>query len=324
MRMIKLAAVVLPGTYLSSLAALTDSFWLTRHRRDRLIGPEVASEPGLKLSLLSIGGKNIRIEPGFVVSIDDAIHSVDSFDMVWLPAFRAGGTEPMRTRLDASGELLTWLRSIVSRGGVIAASGAAVALPVAAGLIGQRSIPVATALLPVFRSLFPRLRYAVDEPFVDDGQVLLSGGLAEDMRVVRLALGRTVSPETERYLAAVGGLDPHRTPQMTQDPLVDEVLRQIEQRFTEAISIADLARGLGVTHAVLVRRFRRTLDVTPSKYLKRLQLAAAQRLLARSDRSIDSIALAVGFSDARVFRLAFRRATGCSATAWRKKRREII
>lgn len=315
--MIQIAAVALPGTFMSSIASLLDSFWLASERRRRLVRDENSEETDLALTLLSVDGRDVVLNSYSTLRIDRPIASSDRFDFIWLPSFRAGGEEMLRDKLANNGELINWLGRSAARGSMIGASGAAVVFPLAAHLADGLSVPVAPALAPVIRALFPRFRHA-DIAMADHGRLLLSRGVGQDLSTVAAALTRLLSPETGRWLRSVSGTE-FAEDESTEglDPLVDAARLRLEQRFTTAVSLAELATELCVSHAVLIRHFRKVLGMTPSAYVQRLRLAAAQRMLARSNRSIDSIAAAVGYSDARIFRQMFRRATGWNATMWR-------
>lgn len=323
--MVQIAALVLPDMFLSSLAPLVDAFRLTRERGERMLGPEAAAMPDFRLTLVSADGADVPAGTHATIRIDQALASTDRFDCVWIPAFRAYGEGQLRNRIAASRPVLDWLRSCAARGTLIGASASAAVLPIAAGLAQKIPVPVADPLAPVFRALFPRHLRAPDMAVVEQGGLLLSPGMGHDIEAVTRIFSRFFSPESGRWITSVFGreslafdeLDPHPA----RDPLVERARIILEQRFSTSISIADLAAELCVSHAVLLRHFRRELDTTPSRYVQRLRLAAAKRLLLQSSRPVDAIAATVGYGDARIFRDMFRKATGLSATEWRRTER---
>ncbi|HEY6870206.1 MAG TPA: helix-turn-helix domain-containing protein [Novosphingobium sp.] len=322
--MIRIAALVLPGTFAASLAPLTDAYLLMQERRARTVGSSAREAPDVQLSLLSTDGRPVTLDR-LAVRIDTAIDGPEHYDFVWLPAFMAGGEEPLRERLAANGETIRWLRDIAAGGALIGASGAAVTLLLAAGLTGKQAVPVAPPLLAVVRTLFPRFHHGPDLALADHRNLLLSRGIAQDTRAIAAAFARIFSPETGRWIRSVFGIDCGQDgsgpePE-ARDPLVARAQLILEQRFATSVSMAELAAELHVSHAVLIRRFRRAVGLTPSGYVQQLRIRAAERMLRHSDRSIDSIAAAIGFSDARLFRQMFRKVNGLSATAWRQAQR---
>lgn len=59
--------------------------------------------------------------------------------------------------------------------------------------------------------------------------------------------------------------------------------------------------------------------MTPGRFVERMRLEAARRLLEESARSVPEIALACGFGTAETMRLAFRRALGLSPKTYRSR-----
>jgi hypothetical protein len=122
-RMIRIAALVRPGTFAASLAPLIDAYLLMQERRSRTVGSGARDNPDVALSLLSTDGHPVALDH-LAVRIDTAIGGPEHYDFVWIPAFMAGGEEPLRERLAASGETIGWLRDMAAAGALIGASGA--------------------------------------------------------------------------------------------------------------------------------------------------------------------------------------------------------
>ncbi len=59
--------------------------------------------------------------------------------------------------------------------------------------------------------------------------------------------------------------------------------------------------------------------LTPTKYVQKLRLDAAQKMLETSQDSIDIITDKVGYSDTSAFRLLFKHRTGLTSSAYRKR-----
>lgn len=105
-----------------------------------------------------------------------------------------------------------------------------------------------------------------------------------------------------------------------RDPVVGAALAQLHDRPAQAWTLADLARGANTSRTVLSERFAELVGFTPMQYLAqwRLQLAAEQ--LASSAEKVATIGEKVGYESEAAFSRAFKRATGDSPAAWRRKR----
>jgi AraC-like DNA-binding protein len=100
--------------------------------------------------------------------------------------------------------------------------------------------------------------------------------------------------------------------------LVD-TLQFLEERFTETISPAELARRAGLSPFRFARLIKRIFRLTTGQLITQTRLAAATHLLTETDRGVADIALACGFYDHSAFTRAFRSATGMTPTQFRRR-----
>ena len=311
------ALIALPGAYHSSIGALADSYVMARERVERVFAGEDRQRMETRLRILSLDGGSVPLADGRRLQVDGAIGEDGPFAFIWLPAFRAGGRAPLEHSLATAGPLLVWLRRQSERGAIIGASGAASMLVMAAGLSGDITIPVARALQPLTRILFPRQLFEERTGLVDHGTLLVCNGIANDLPLILRVIERTMSPDIARWLTSIMGQDRDEQDLLVADQLVAQAQLWIEQRFTGPINMAELARHLSTSPATLHRRFRSALGVSPKAYVSQLRFEAAVRMLEKSTRSIDRIAQLVGYSDSRLFRTMFRQQAGKTATKWR-------
>lgn len=88
----------------------------------------------------------------------------------------------------------------------------------------------------------------------------------------------------------------------------------------ERLCLAEIARAAGVAPHHFHRAFRAVYGVTPHRYLTRLRLERAARLLAGTDRSVTQVCGAVGFESPGSFSALFRRELGRAPGEIRKIR----
>ena len=312
------ALMALDGAYHASVGALTDSFMLARDRIEQVFADSGPMRMETRLRIVSLDGGPILMSDGRRLEVDGAISSVDEHAFVWLPAFRAVGLAALDERLTRSHELLPWLQRQANMGAIIGASGASALILMAAGLTRDIAVPVARPLLPVARAMFPRFRAEERLGLADHGSLLIAKGMASDLALIARVMERTLSPDVGRWLTSIMGLDREEDELLASDELVARAQIWLEQRFTGSISIQELAEALSTSQPTLVRRFRKSLGVTPKSYVQQLRLRAATKMLEKSRRPIDRIAELVGFSDSRLFRTMFRQQTGMTATEWRE------
>jgi AraC-like DNA-binding protein len=90
-----------------------------------------------------------------------------------------------------------------------------------------------------------------------------------------------------------------------------------DARYTEPLSVADLARAARLSPAHFSREFRKTFGESPHAYLLTRRLERAAALLRNTDRSVADICVSVGLTSIGSFTTSFSRLFGKSPTAYR-------
>jgi AraC-like DNA-binding protein len=115
--------------------------------------------------------------------------------------------------------------------------------------------------------------------------------------------------------------DEREAPRHHGDELMVRARHAIEGRYTERLSLAELAESLGLSPVQLTRRYRSALGVTPMHELSRLRLKEAQFLLLECNLSLDQIASRCGYSNGFYLSRVFTRWFGESPSRFRASRR---
>lgn len=90
-------------------------------------------------------------------------------------------------------------------------------------------------------------------------------------------------------------------------PLIERVLRHIEQHLEEPIQVARLAGVARLSESRFKARFKRETGVPPAEFWLRKKIERAASLL--KTRSVTEVAHALGFSSSQYFATAFKRYT---------------
>jgi len=90
-----------------------------------------------------------------------------------------------------------------------------------------------------------------------------------------------------------------------------------DARYTEPLTVDDLAAAAGLSRAHFSREFRRAFGESPHGYLLTRRLERAAALLRNTDRSVAEICLSVGLRSVGSFTTTFTRTYGRSPTAYR-------
>lgn len=189
-----------------------------------------------------------------------------------------------------------------------------------AGLLEGRAATTHWEDLEDFASAFPGTDVRPDR-YVIDGPVFTSGGAAPTfdlmLHLIRARLGMAVALDVASVfiydqtraatdaqpLVSLGRLDGY-------DPRLAQSIRTMEGHVDQPLTIASVARRVGLTPRALENIFRRSIGETPGAYYLRLRLNAARRLVADTHLPMADIAARTGFSSAATFSRAFAKGFG--------------
>jgi AraC family transcriptional regulator len=92
----------------------------------------------------------------------------------------------------------------------------------------------------------------------------------------------------------------------------------IRARFAESLTVAEMAREVGVHPAHLARAFRRQYRSSIGQFVRRLRMEWAAHQLAATERAIAAVATQAGFADQSHFTRRFKEHLGSTPHRWRQ------
>ncbi len=90
-----------------------------------------------------------------------------------------------------------------------------------------------------------------------------------------------------------------------------------DARYSEPLTVDDMARAAGLSRAHFSREFRRAFGESPHVYLLTRRLERAAALLRTTDHTVADICIAVGLDSIGSFTTSFSRMFGRTPTAYR-------
>ncbi|AXG39868.1 AraC family transcriptional regulator (plasmid) [Enterococcus gilvus] len=102
-------------------------------------------------------------------------------------------------------------------------------------------------------------------------------------------------------------------------PLAVETVAYIEAHYSEQLTVEAIARQLSVNRSHLSRVFRNHMDSSIKDYILGVRINRAAFLLSMTEETVETIAGQVGFNSLVVFSRMFKKMTGETATAYRKR-----
>jgi len=321
----KVAVLALPGCHFAGVAAVLDLCRLANLYTDGLFAGQEGPRVAMKTALLTRDGGDMRFADGRRMRADGAADGDVAYDVVYIASFEVENPLTLERRLSAlKKDICPWLRSQRNTGARIAAAGAGVLVLAQSGVLdgGEAAEPPEYAAF--MRRKFPTIRTDGAGALTHWSGLHTAAVLGAEpslaMRVLEDAFSRNLSDHLTK-LTGISDVDFAAEMAPAVDLSEDEVVRRaqvwLQQRFTQKVTIPELAAAVAVSQKTLTRRFRRQLDMTPQAFLRHLRMETAKRQLMHTERRIDRIAALVGYSDLGSFQEKFRVHTGMLPIAFR-------
>jgi AraC family transcriptional regulator len=106
---------------------------------------------------------------------------------------------------------------------------------------------------------------------------------------------------------------------VVSDARIARVIELMSSRFSEPLTLGQLAAEACISKYHFVNIFRRKVGQTPHRFLQEIRLEAAVRMLLTSDLSVAQVGLACGFARASHFSSAFKLKYDVTPTAFRAR-----
>jgi AraC-like DNA-binding protein len=114
-------------------------------------------------------------------------------------------------------------------------------------------------------------------------------------------------------------------------PAPDGAVRAVEaaclfmqEEFFRPLQIDEVAGHVDCSRSQLYSAFKKQTGLSPNDWLLRYRIQQAESLLAATNRTIEDIAIAVGFSSSPYFCTVFRKYTGSPPGAFRRRKKGAI
>lgn len=101
--------------------------------------------------------------------------------------------------------------------------------------------------------------------------------------------------------------------------IVRDALNFIREHYNENITLTDVAEYISISKNYLCDIFKKELNVTFINYVMNLRIEKAKELLTSTDMKMYEISTMVGYNDYAYFSQIFKRHTGTTLSAYRRK-----
>lgn len=234
-----------------------------------------------------------------------------------------------RARTTRDRALFGWLRRVAEtarRLGSVCVGGFLLA---EAGILDGRRATVHWRYAREFADRFPRVAVDPRPTWVQDGKIYTSAGISAGIDLalawVEEDLGSAAALKVARelvlFLRRPGGQDQVSVSleaQASHTKSMHELQVWMADHLDRSLSVDTLAERVAMSARNFARVFGKEFGTTPGRYLLRLRVEAARRLLEQTDKSLTQVATACGFRSVAVMRRAFLRALGATPLRYRR------
>lgn len=280
--------------------------------------------PGISYELrtASFDGTPVRCSSGLTLVPDGTLADAPDPDLLLVPG-GAGTRTPDR-------ELVDWLRVHGPRARQLVSVCSGALLLAEAGQLDGHRVTTHWAVCEMLARTYPAVRVDPDPIFVRDGRLATSAGVTAGIDLA-LALveeehGREVALDIARHLVVFlrrPGNQAQFSAQLSAQTAVREPLRQVQHWITEHpdadLSVEALAARARLSPRHFARAFQAETGLTPGRYVERVRLEQARRLLEDTTDGVTGVSRASGYGTPEAMRRAFVKTLGTAPAEYRRR-----
>ncbi|MEU4085768.1 GlxA family transcriptional regulator [Streptomyces aureus] len=285
-------------------------------------GAETYRGGSYEIRTASLGGGRVRSSSGLVLVPDGALADAPEPHTLLVP----GGSG---TRRPDPG-LIAWLRDQGPRAERLVSVCTGAGLLAAAGLLDGRRATTHWAHCERLARDHPAVTVDPDPIYVRDGNVSTSAGVTSGidlaLALVEEDLGRDAALTIARHLVVFlrrPGNQAQFSAQLAAQTARREPLREVQRWISEHpgddLSVESLAVRAALSPRHFARAFRTETGMTPGRYVERVRLEHARRLLEDTGDGIEEVSRASGYGTPEAMRRAFVKLLGSAPAEYRRR-----
>ncbi|MGW1885025.1 GlxA family transcriptional regulator [Streptomyces sp. NPDC001970] len=269
-------------------------------------------------------GGPIRTSSGLTLVPDGALHAYESDAPHTLIVPGGQGTRHPEP------ELIDWLRAHAPRAERLVSVCTGALLLAEAGLLDGHRVTTHWAFCDHLARSHPAVEVDPEPIFVRDGKLATSAGVTAGidlaLALVEEDLGRETALTIARHLVVFlrrPGNQAQFSAQLAAQTAQREPLREVQQYITEHpegdLSVEALAARARLSPRQFARAFRAETGTTPGRYVDRVRIEHARRLLEDAGDGVEEISRACGYGTPEAMRRAFVKALGTAPAEYRRR-----
>ncbi|MFF8277746.1 GlxA family transcriptional regulator [Streptomyces lateritius] len=270
----------------------------------------------------SLDGGPVRTHSGLCLLPDTALAAADRPHTLLVP-----GGEGTR---NPDPRLIDWLRANAPHAERLVSVCTGALLLAEAGLLDGHRATTHWVACDHLARCYPEVEVDPDPIFVRDGRLSTSAGVTAGidlaLALVEEDLGRDAALTVARHLVVFlrrPGNQAQFSAQLAAQTARREPLRELQHWITEHpdadLSVEALAARARLSPRHFARAFQAETGTTPGRYVDRVRLEHARRLLEESTHGVQEVSRAAGYGTSEAMRRAFVKALGTAPADYRRR-----
>ncbi|MEU9223963.1 GlxA family transcriptional regulator [Streptomyces massasporeus] len=285
-------------------------------------GADLLSPGAYRIRTASLDGAPVRTTSGLTLVPDESLTGAKDPDILLIP----GGPGTLRP----DPRLVDWVRERGPRAARLVSVCTGAAVLAGAGLLDGRRATTHWAYCDRLAREHPAVEVDPDPVYVRDGHISTSAGVTAGidlaLALVEEDLGRDAALTIARHLVVFlrrPGNQAQFSAQLAAQTAHREPLRDVQRWITDHpdadLSVDTLADRARLSPRHFARAFRAETGMTPGRYVDRVRLEHARRLLEDTADGVEEIARTSGYGTPEAMRRAFVRTLGTPPAEYRRR-----
>ncbi|MER6159295.1 GlxA family transcriptional regulator [Streptomyces sp. NPDC001868] len=290
-------------------------------------GAEQHTPGTYRVGTASLDGTPVRTSSGLTLVPDHGLATAPAPHTLIVP----GG---QGTRNPAP-EVVAWLREHGPRAERLVSVCTGAILLAEAGLLDGRRATTHWAYCAKLARDHPAVEVDPDPIYVRDGRIATSAGVTSGidlaLALVEEDVGRDAALAIARHLVVFlrrPGNQAQFSAQLAAQTARREPLREVQQWITEHpgddLGVERLAARARLSPRHFARAFQAETGMTPGRYVDRVRLEHARRLLEDTTDGVEEISRTCGYGTSEAMRRAFVKTLGTSPAEYRRRFRPVL
>jgi len=315
---------------MSSISGVIDTFTVANLwcQIDSTSNEECA--PLFHWDIVTIDGNPVQGAGRIEIKPQRSIHDIKSTDFIFIP----GSLPPLDCIGNVPEEISAWIHDWYAKKAMIGTACTGAFFLAETGLLNDKLATTNWMFVKDFEKRYPRVHLKSEQILTEDSGILCSGATTAFIDLCYYVIEKFGSAELSACCSKTLLISPNRLSQLPYaifdfqkdhtDKKVLEAQIHMEKKFTETISVEELASNFGFSPRNFKRRFKNATGYSPLTYLQKIRIESAKHKLESTMESVDEITYQVGYENSNSFRRLFKKVTGISPREYRDRFTRVI